>query len=352
MRHAWQAALALSLALVPVLRADGPPSAEPLAAEVQAVRDLNFPSEPIAVRFLLHNTSAQVVELPLATAIPADAPAALPMELILGTPETPAVSIVYQDDKPVDIKPGAAPAAGGEGLRVLRIAPHASVGLEVDLREVYKPIRYAGAYRIEWKPLGGRLAASAALRVDTRRDAFMITDFGRLQFELLYETAPHNVENFLDLVRSGFYNQKTFHRVVPNFLIQGGCPKGDGTGIRPDGKLIAGEFTKTPIEPGMLLMARKPSEPNSASCQFIIALARLPQLDGQYTIIGRARGDESLQTLQMISAQPTDKRDRPVRAIRITTISLIDAEESTPRSLSQASQPVAGGAKSPEAIAP
>jgi peptidyl-prolyl cis-trans isomerase B (cyclophilin B) len=134
------------------------------------------------------------------------------------------------------------------------------------------------------------------------------------------------VEAFIDLVRSGFYDNKTFHRVIPGFLIQGGCPKGDGTGIRPDHKLLPAEFNNTPFRAGTLAMAHKPSDRNSASCQFFITLSRLPELDGQYTVIGQASDEESLRTLNELAAEPTDKHDRPRHPLYIRSITLVDAE--------------------------
>ena len=94
-----------------------------------------------------------------------------------------------------------------------------------------------------------------------------------------------------------------------------------------DGKTVPAEFSDTPIELGTLVMAHKPDDPNSASCQFFIALARLEDLDGKYTVIGQARDDESLRTLNQLAALPTNRSDRPVKPLVIRSINLVDAAE-------------------------
>ena len=83
----------------------------------------------------------------------------------------------------------------------------------------------------------------------------------------------------------------------------------------------------------MLLMAHKPSDVNSGSCQFFIALARVPELDGKYTVIGQAHDEESLRTLQQLASVPADKRDRPVSPLVIRSINLVDVQENHPRHL-------------------
>lgn len=309
------------------------PGLEVLRAEVRAVRCLFNTDSPIRLRFTLINPSEQPVSIPL------DAPAAsadgitLPIQLALGGAQR-WLSVSYNNDLPQEVPAPAAPAAAAEGVRTLRLAPHGAVGTELDLCDHFQAIRYPGNYRVEWRPFDGLLpAATTEFRVEPRKDAILVTDQGKLTFVLEFEGAPRNVENFLELVRDGFYNGKTFHRVIAGFLIQGGCPKGDGTGIRPDGKLVAAELRDIPVEAGALLMARKPSDPNSASCQFFIALARLKELDGQYTVIGTAHDPDSLRTLQQLAEAPCDKNDRPLSPLTIRSINLVDAEQNRTRAL-------------------
>ena len=108
--------------------------------------------------------------------------------------------------------------------------------------------------------------------------------------ELYPEVAPETVENFVKLVEEGFYNGLTFHRVIPGFMIQGGCP--DGTGMGGPGYTIKGEFLSNGFNNnlkhtrGVLSMARA-MDPNSAGSQFFIMVAAAPHLDGEYAAFGK-----------------------------------------------------------------
>lgn len=129
--------------------------------------------------------------------------------------------------------------------------------------------------------------------------AVMETDKGTLQIVLYLDKAPVTAQNFIDLANKGFYDGLTFHRVVPGFVIQGGDPKGDGTG---------GSDKTIPLEthpdlkhdgPGVMAMARS-SDPNSASSQFYFTLAETPHLDGGYAVFGRiTEGVEVIQTIRI-----------------------------------------------------
>jgi len=305
-----------------------------LRAELHAVRPLYSPDEPIRLRFVLINTTDEPVAVPLSQPLGSRAGVTLPLELALGTEDQPRVSVVYEDEEPKRIQALKADETSQRGNRRLRLAPHAVLGSEVDLRQYYSALRYPGVYRIEWRPLGGELGvAKAELRVELRKDAILVTDLGKITFALDYERAPLNVENFLSLARSGFYDGLTFHRVIPGFVLQGGCPKGDGSGVRPDGKLVQAELGAIEIDAGTLLMAHKPSDPDSASCQFFIALTRLPQLDGQYTALGQVRDEDSLRTLQKLAAVPADRRDRPRSPLLIRSINLVDIDQPRTKSL-------------------
>lgn len=112
------------------------------------------------------------------------------------------------------------------------------------------------------------------------------TTEGTMVLELWDDVAPGHASNFLKLVDDGFYNGLSFHRVLPGFVIQGGCPRGDGTG--GPGWQIDAEFNDRPHEKGVLSMARS-SEPNSAGSQFFVCLTRekCQHLDGSYTAFGK-----------------------------------------------------------------
>jgi peptidyl-prolyl cis-trans isomerase B (cyclophilin B) len=107
---------------------------------------------------------------------------------------------------------------------------------------------------------------------------------GLIEMELYPESAPQHVASFLDLIDKGYYNGLNFHRVVPGFVVQGGCPKGTGTG--GPGYRIKAEFNERPHLSGTLAMARS-ADPDSGGSQFYICLAPQPGLDGQYTVFGQ-----------------------------------------------------------------
>jgi len=104
-----------------------------------------------------------------------------------------------------------------------------------------------------------------------------------IRLEFYPEDAPKTVENFVALAKKGFYNGLNFHRVVPDFVVQGGCPKGNGTG--GPGYMVKAEFNKQKHVRGTLAMARSQS-PDSAGSQFYICYGATPHLDGQYTVFG------------------------------------------------------------------
>ena len=107
---------------------------------------------------------------------------------------------------------------------------------------------------------------------------------GEIRLEFSPEDAPKTVENFVTLAKKGFYNGLNFHRVVPDFVVQGGCPKGNGTG--GPGYTIKAEFNKQKHVRGTLAMARS-QDPDSAGSQFYICYGNTPHLDGQYTVFGK-----------------------------------------------------------------
>src|SRR5260221_11644263 len=107
---------------------------------------------------------------------------------------------------------------------------------------------------------------------------------GQVEIELYPDAAPQHVASFLDLIGKGFYDGLNFHRVVPGFVVQGGCPKGTGTG--GPGYQLKAEFNAHPHLSGSLAMARS-ADPDSAGSQFYICLAPQPGLDGQYTVFGQ-----------------------------------------------------------------
>lgn len=135
---------------------------------------------------------------------------------------------------------------------------------------------------------------------------------GKIKLELDASAAPITVENFEKLVRQGFYDGLTFHRVISGFMIQGGCP--EGTGMGGPGYSIKGEFSangvENPIkhERGVISMARA-QNPDSAGSQFFIMHADAPYLDGQYAAFGRVVS--GMEVVDEIANTVTDYSDRP-----------------------------------------
>ena len=135
----------------------------------------------------------------------------------------------------------------------------------------------------------------------------------KIKIELYPDIAPISCENFEKLVKSGFYDGLTFHRVIPGFMIQGGCPKGNGTG--GPGWNIKGEFSSNGVKNelkhtrGVLSMARSMA-PDSAGSQFFIMHDDAPHLDGQYAAFGKVV--EGMEVVDEIAETTTDFRDMPL----------------------------------------
>lgn len=135
----------------------------------------------------------------------------------------------------------------------------------------------------------------------------------KIKIELYPETAPITCENFEKLVKDGFYNGLTFHRIIPGFMIQGGCPIGNGTG--GSGKNIKGEFSSNGVKNdlkhtrGVISMARS-MMPDSASSQFFIMHEDAPHLDGQYAAFGKVV--EGMDVVDEIAEVATNYNDAPL----------------------------------------
>ena len=146
---------------------------------------------------------------------------------------------------------------------------------------------------------------------------------GVMKGELYEDIAPITVENFEKLAKDGFYDGLTFHRVIPGFMIQGGCP--DGTGMGGPGYTIKGEFNSNGVEnnlkhtEGVLSMARTMA-PDSAGSQYFVIVADAPHLDGEYAAFGKII--EGLDVAQQIVNSETDHMDKPVTPIVIKTITV------------------------------
>ena len=141
--------------------------------------------------------------------------------------------------------------------------------------------------------------------------------------ELYPEIAPNTVNNFISLVKKGYYNGLIFHRVIPGFMIQGGCP--DGTGMGGPGYCIKGEFSQNGFKndlkhtKGVLSMARTMA-PNTAGSQFFIMHQTSPHLDGAYAAFGKIT--EGLDVIDTIANVPTNYMDKPMKDQVIKTMEI------------------------------
>ena len=144
--------------------------------------------------------------------------------------------------------------------------------------------------------------------------------------ELYPEMAPNTVNNFISLVKSGFYDGLIFHRVIPGFMIQGGCPLGEGFG--DPGYSIAGEFSAAGFKQntlkhtkGVLSMARVSGDYDSGSTQFFIVVADAPDyLDDEYAPFGKLMDDDSIAVAEKMSKVAVDSTDKPINSQTIATI--------------------------------
>ena len=152
---------------------------------------------------------------------------------------------------------------------------------------------------------------------------FEMENGGIMKAELYPEVAPNTVNNFISLVKKGFYNGLIFHRVIPGFMIQGGDP--DGIGMGGPGYSIKGEFTQNRFkndlahDRGVLSMART-MQPNSAGSQFFIMVEKAPHLDGAYAAFGKVI--EGMEVADGIVSTKRDYNDKPLEDQRMKTVTV------------------------------
>ncbi len=230
----------------------------------------------------------------------------------------------------------------------------------VDLRALYPAINSAGTYILFAVPKAKSLPdfVGTPLVIESRGDnrpgapaepmvskveplcyASLTTEQGVLTIAFYYDAAPDTVCNFLTLAREGFYDGLTFHRIVPGFVIQGGDPRGNGTG--GPGYEVAAEFNDRRHELGVVSMARnadplerqgekpRPEYANSAGSQFFICLGRAEQLDGRYTAFGMVvRGNQAVRSLEALRVADarTGRPETPpvIKSIRVVPVTAAD----------------------------
>jgi cyclophilin family peptidyl-prolyl cis-trans isomerase len=149
--------------------------------------------------------------------------------------------------------------------------------------------------------------------------ATMTTNHGDIAFELFDEEAPKTVDNFRKLARDGFYDGLTFHRIIRDFMIQGGCPEGTGTG--GPGYQFEDEINPHKVVRGALAMANAGPDTNGSQF-FIVTTEAAPWLDGKHTVFGKVTS--GMEVVDRLEALPTDSRDRPREDARIEKLEVGD----------------------------
>jgi len=152
--------------------------------------------------------------------------------------------------------------------------------------------------------------------------AIIETNHGPIHVELYPDDAPKTVDNFVKLANDGFYDRVIFHRVIPDFMIQGGDPTGTGSG--GPGYTFEDEFNQHNVERGALAMAN--AGPNTNGSQFfVVTTEAAPWLDGKHTVFGRVT--DGMDVVDKIAKQPRDARDKPHEDVVIESVSVSDAPE-------------------------
>jgi cyclophilin family peptidyl-prolyl cis-trans isomerase len=152
--------------------------------------------------------------------------------------------------------------------------------------------------------------------------AIIQTNHGPIHVELYPDDAPKTVDNFVKLANDGFYDRVIFHRVIPDFMIQGGDPTGTGSG--GPGYTFEDEFNHHKVERGALAMAN--AGPNTNGSQFfVVTTEAAPWLDGKHTVFGRVT--DGMDVVDKIAEQPRDGRDKPHEDVVIESVSVSDAPE-------------------------
>lgn len=254
----------------------------------------------------------------------------IPMEIEKGTPGQSPVSREVQGNQPVDLRtlfPVSMRTPGTYVLYAVKgndLTNFLGTPLVIEVRADSRP---------------GAVPGPMTYKVSPLRYAILETEHGRMTLAFFYDVAPNTAGSFLRLAEGGFYDGLTFHRIIPGFVIQGGDPRGDGTG--GPGYRIEAEFNDRKHEEGILSMARNgdPLEgqglkpryeyANSAGSQFFICLGRTEHLDGRYTAFGKViEGLDAVRAIAKASiadAKTGRPEDPPI--IKKIDVRLVTAKE-------------------------
>lgn len=184
---------------------------------------------------------------------------------------------------------------------------------------------------IGWSPAAAEVRYKKLTKKEIEKMATQVavihTQLGDIKIKFFPEVAPNHVSNFIELAKKDFYNGTIFHRVIPNFMIQGGDPNSKDEnrakhGLGGPGYTLKAEFNKNSHKRGILSMARS-AHPDSAGSQFFICVADSSYLDGQYTVFGEVT--EGMDVVDKIVSSPRDKRDNPLERIEMT-VEIVEAK--------------------------
>lgn len=224
-------------------------------------------------------------------------------EFATGTKVEPKGSADVAEAGTTDVRKVFAASLDTPGTYVLHAVPKGK-----------EPTQFLGTPLVIGVRGDGRINGPTVVKVEPLRYVAVTTSKGPMTFAFYYDVAPNTAANFLTLAGQGYYNGLTFHRVVKEFVIQGGDPRGDGMG--GPGYQIDAEFNARPHHEGVLSMARS-GDPNSAGSQFFVCLdyARTAQLDRKYTAFGRVVGP--LDAVKAIGAVAVNESDRPLQPVTL-----------------------------------
>jgi cyclophilin family peptidyl-prolyl cis-trans isomerase len=295
-------------------------------AELRAPRTVVPVGSPVIVEFSLQNVTDEPVKLMVPGALVGkeriDMGMGLPLEHVYSGAGFHGLDVVSETNPMLGDRSARKPEYP---VPPVTLAPFATIGLRFDVARFYPAMHQAGTFQLTWRPYGGALTTNTlTIQVVQYKQVIIETELGSMTMQLFYDKAPRHVANFLELIDKRFYNGKTFHLVVPNQFILGGCPVGDGTGKRADGVTLSPEFNDTPFELGTVAMALVEGDPNSGSAQFFICLSRTPAWDGRYTAFGQVIGASSVVTLRKIGQVELDETRRPRRPVIIRSVTAVD----------------------------
>jgi cyclophilin family peptidyl-prolyl cis-trans isomerase len=241
------------------------------------------------------------------------------------------LGVLNDGDAPLKVEKGfceglSVAAADGKALKMaacddvagFTLAKGESVSRRFNLLTCFPDMAAPGKYTVTWAhPLFKDAAPKSEIEIVAEYAEMEIEGFGTIYIRFYGDKVPKTVKNFKDLTQKGFYNGLTFHRIIRNFMMQGGCPRGDGTG--DPGYKFDDESSPIPHAAGVLSMAN--SGPNTNGSQFFICFLPTPRLDGKHTTFGRVmEGMDLVYRIENEVKVPNQTNGRPAKAPRMSKV--------------------------------